>query len=85
MSYALPQKDFCSTCYVYLFSCMLSSYRGFLEETLNLLQEKKNILHIMERSMRILVVEDNLRLADTLADALRAGNYMVDIANDGLQ
>ena len=39
----------------------------------------------MERSMRILVVEDNLRLADTLADALRAENYMVDIANDGLQ
>lgn len=39
----------------------------------------------MERSMRILVVEDNLRLADTLADALRAKNYMVDIANDGLQ
>lgn len=39
----------------------------------------------MERSMRILVVEDNLRLADTLADALRAENYMVDIADDGLQ
>lgn len=39
----------------------------------------------MERSMRILVVEDNLRLADTLAEALRAENYMVDIANDGLQ
>ena len=39
----------------------------------------------MERSMRILVVEDNLRLADTLEDALRAENYMVDIANDGLQ
>lgn len=39
----------------------------------------------MERSMRILVVEDNLRLAETLADALRAENYMVDIANDGLQ
>lgn len=39
----------------------------------------------MERSMRILEVEDNLRLADTLADALRAENYMVDIANDGLQ
>lgn len=35
--------------------------------------------------MRILVVEDNLCLADTLADALRAENYMVDIANDGLQ
>ena len=35
--------------------------------------------------MRILIVEDNLRLADTLADALRAENYMVDIANDGLQ
>lgn len=35
--------------------------------------------------MRILVVEDNLRLADTLAEALRAENYMVDIANDGLQ
>ena len=35
--------------------------------------------------MRILVVEDNLRLADTLADALRAENYMIDIANDGLQ
>lgn len=35
--------------------------------------------------MRILVVEDNLRLADTLVDALRAENYMVDIANDGLQ
>lgn len=39
----------------------------------------------MERSMRILIVEDNIRLADTLADALRAENYMVDIANDGLK
>lgn len=35
--------------------------------------------------MRILVIEDNVRLADTIADALRAENYMVDIANDGLQ
>jgi len=35
--------------------------------------------------MRILVIEDNVRLADTLADALRAENYMVDIAHDGLQ
>ena len=35
--------------------------------------------------MRILIVEDNIRLADTLADALRAENYMVDIANDGLK
>ena len=35
--------------------------------------------------MRILVIEDNVRLSDTIADALRDENYMVDIANDGLQ
>ena len=35
--------------------------------------------------MRILVIEDNIRLADTIADALRCENYIVDIANDGMQ
>ncbi len=35
--------------------------------------------------MRILVIEDSVRLADTIADALRNENYLVDIANDGLQ
>lgn len=35
--------------------------------------------------MRILVIEDSVRLTDTIADALRDENYMVDIANDGLQ
>ena len=35
--------------------------------------------------MRILVIEDNIRLADTIADALRCENYIVDIANDGVQ
>lgn len=35
--------------------------------------------------MRILVIEDSARLADTIADALRNENYLVDIANDGLQ
>lgn len=34
--------------------------------------------------MRILVIEDNIRLADTIADALRCENYIVDIANDGM-
>lgn len=35
--------------------------------------------------MRILIIEDSVRLADTIADALRDENYIVDIANDGLQ
>lgn len=35
--------------------------------------------------MRILVIEDSVRLADTIADALRNENYIVDVANDGLQ
>ncbi len=34
--------------------------------------------------MRILIIEDSVRLADTIADALRDENYIVDIANDGL-
>lgn len=38
-----------------------------------------------EDKMRILVIEDSVRLADTIADALRNENYLVDIANDGLQ
>lgn len=33
--------------------------------------------------MRILVVEDSVRLADTVADALIKEGYAVDIANDG--
>ncbi len=33
--------------------------------------------------MRILVVEDSVRLADTVADALTKEGYAVDIANDG--
>lgn len=33
--------------------------------------------------MRILVVEDNLRLADTLQEALVKENYIVDVAHDG--
>ena len=35
--------------------------------------------------MKILIIEDSVRLADTIADALRDENYIVDIANDGLQ
>lgn len=35
--------------------------------------------------MRILIIEDSVRLADTIADALHNKNYIVDIANDGLQ
>ena len=34
--------------------------------------------------MRILVVEDELRLADTLADLLGQEHYLVDLAHDGL-
>lgn len=34
--------------------------------------------------MRILVIEDSLRLADTIAEALQKENYLVDVANDGL-
>lgn len=30
--------------------------------------------------MRILIIEDSVRLADTIADALRDENYIVDIA-----
>lgn len=33
--------------------------------------------------MRILVVEDNVRLADTLAEALVKENYIVDVVHDG--
>jgi DNA-binding response OmpR family regulator len=33
--------------------------------------------------MRILVVEDSMRLADTLSEALSKANYQVDIAADG--
>lgn len=33
--------------------------------------------------MRILVVEDNVRLADTLAEALEKENYLVDMVYDG--
>ena len=33
--------------------------------------------------MRILVVEDNARLADTLAEALVKENYIVDVVHDG--
>ncbi|MCI7106511.1 MAG: response regulator transcription factor [Lachnospiraceae bacterium] len=35
--------------------------------------------------MRILVVEDSVRLADTLAEALMKENYIVDVAHDGRQ
>ena len=34
--------------------------------------------------MRILVIEDSVRLADTIAEALEKENYQVDIANDGI-
>lgn len=33
--------------------------------------------------MRLLVIEDSLRLADTIAEALQKENYLVDVANDG--
>lgn len=33
--------------------------------------------------MNILIIEDSIRLADTLADALKKENYMVDVAHDG--
>lgn len=33
--------------------------------------------------MRLLVVEDNVRLADTLAEALMKENYVVDVVHDG--
>lgn len=33
--------------------------------------------------MKILVIEDSVRLADTIAEALQNENYAVDIANDG--
>ena len=33
--------------------------------------------------MRILVIEDSVRLADTIAEALEKENYTADIANDG--
>ena len=33
--------------------------------------------------MRILVVGDSVRLADTLAEALMKENYTVDVAHDG--
>lgn len=33
--------------------------------------------------MRLLVVEDEVDLADTLADGLRREGYLVDVANDG--
>lgn len=33
--------------------------------------------------MRILVVEDNVRLADTLKEALAKENYLVDVVHDG--
>lgn len=33
--------------------------------------------------MKILVIEDSVRLADTIAEALQNENYTVDIANDG--
>ncbi len=35
--------------------------------------------------MRILVIEDNVRLADNIAEALRSQNYIVDIAHDGAE
>ena len=34
--------------------------------------------------MRILVIEDSIRLADTISDALKKENYMVDSVYDGL-
>ena len=33
--------------------------------------------------MKILVIEDSVRLADTIAEALQNENYVVDTANDG--
>ena len=33
--------------------------------------------------MKILIIEDSVRLADTIAEALQNENYVVDIANDG--
>ena len=33
--------------------------------------------------MKILVIEDSVLLADTIAEALQNENYAVDIANDG--
>jgi len=33
--------------------------------------------------LKILVIEDSVRLADTIAEALQNENYAVDIANDG--
>lgn len=33
--------------------------------------------------MKILIIEDSVRLADTIAEALQNENYAVDIANDG--
>ena len=33
--------------------------------------------------MRILVIEDSIRLADTIADALEAESYLVDSVYDG--
>ena len=35
--------------------------------------------------MNILVIEDRVRLANTIAEALRTQNHIVDIATDGLQ
>ena len=34
--------------------------------------------------MRILVIEDSIRLADTISDALKKENYLVDSVYDGL-
>ena len=34
--------------------------------------------------MRILIIEDNVRLADNIAESLRDENYIADIAYDGL-
>lgn len=46
---------------------------------------KIDILIITQRGLhlKILVVEDSIRLADTIAEALQKENYDVDIANDG--
>lgn len=33
--------------------------------------------------MKVLVIEDSIRLSDTIAEALQKENYQVDIANDG--
>lgn len=33
--------------------------------------------------MKILIIEDSVRLADTIAEALQNENYVVDTANDG--